>query len=258
MTTPAADGAALVCWRCQTLADVPATDDWLSVAERAVLAGLRVPKRRADWRLGRWTGKCAVRDLFAAQCPAHQPATAAIEILATESGAPEVWIGGARAALSISLSHSAGRALCALGPPRLALGCDLEAIAPREAVFVEDYFTTAERRLIAAASPVDRPWLVTLVWSAKESALKAMRDGLRRDTRDVAVVVNPVCAPEGAAPSAPGGSAWRPLMIDDHERGQRLTGWWRRDPAFVLTIVSEVPFELPRKGAQTAERIARF
>ena len=48
-----------VYWLEQSAADVPAEDEWLSESERTVLAGLRFPKRRADWRLGRWTAKCA-------------------------------------------------------------------------------------------------------------------------------------------------------------------------------------------------------
>jgi hypothetical protein len=39
-------------WLTQTLADVPRQDDWLTPAERACLAKLRFPKRRAEWRLG--------------------------------------------------------------------------------------------------------------------------------------------------------------------------------------------------------------
>ena len=237
-TTPPGAGPALVRWYTQALADVPATDDWLGPAERSVLAGLRVPKRRADWRLGRWTAKCAVRDSPAVERAAHRLAPTAIEILASESGAPEIWIGGEPAALSLSLSHSAGRALCTLGPPGLPLGCDIESIVPRDAPFVTDYFTAAERQLIAGAPPSDRPWLTTLVWSAKESALKALRDGLRRDTRDVEVVLDLTSERGSNARPAPCGSDWRPLMIEHRERGQCVPGWWRREPAFVLTIVS--------------------
>ena len=49
-----------VYWLEQSEADVPTADDWLSENEVARLNSLRVAKRRADWRLGRWTAKCAV------------------------------------------------------------------------------------------------------------------------------------------------------------------------------------------------------
>ena len=39
---------------------MPDGDDWLRGGERDVLTGLSVPKRRADWRRGRWAAKVAV------------------------------------------------------------------------------------------------------------------------------------------------------------------------------------------------------
>jgi 4'-phosphopantetheinyl transferase len=40
---------------------------------------------------------------------------------------------------------------------------------------------------VRAAAAADRPLLVSLLWSVKESALKALRTGLRLGTRWVAV-----------------------------------------------------------------------
>src|SRR5437660_665235 len=47
-------------WLEQRGSDVPPQDDWLSAAELMRLAGMRVEKRRVDWRLGRWTAKAAI------------------------------------------------------------------------------------------------------------------------------------------------------------------------------------------------------
>ena len=47
-------------------ADVPDGDDWLGPDERAVLAGLRFSRRRADWRLGRFAAKRLLRELTGA------------------------------------------------------------------------------------------------------------------------------------------------------------------------------------------------
>ncbi len=49
--------------------------------------------------------------------------------------------------------------------------------------FVADYFAPEEQTLIAHSSPADRELMLALLWSAKESALKALREGLRLDTR---------------------------------------------------------------------------
>ena len=69
----------------------------------------------------------------------------------------------------------------------LSVGCDLELVEPRSALFVRDYFTAAERERVAAAPAREHDELANLIWCAKESALKVLRTGLRRDTRSVEV-----------------------------------------------------------------------
>jgi 4'-phosphopantetheinyl transferase EntD len=94
-------------WTTRSLADVPDSDDWLGPRERALLASLpEVPKRRASWRLGRWTAKA----LLGAEA----------EILSAPDGAPLV------EGVALSLSHRHGRALAVTAPGGVALGCDLE------------------------------------------------------------------------------------------------------------------------------------
>src|SRR5262245_56938844 len=91
-------------WLRQAIADVPADDDWLTAIERQRLAGLRFAKRRADWRLGRWTAKRALT-----LCCASDPLE--LEIRAAPDGAPEVLYDNRPAEVTISLSHSNGTAL---------------------------------------------------------------------------------------------------------------------------------------------------
>src|SRR6202043_2691519 len=47
-------------WLEKTKADLPAENQWLNANETLRLNAMRIPKRRADWRLGRWTAKHAV------------------------------------------------------------------------------------------------------------------------------------------------------------------------------------------------------
>ena len=172
-------------WLEQTATDVPAENQWLNANEILRLNGMRIPKRRADWRLGRWTAKHAV-----AACLnlSTEPSTLAdIEIRAAASGAPEVLLHDEPAGIAISLSHSSGTALCTLAPPEINFGCDLETVEPRSDAFVADYFTVDEGNLIARSARQERPQLLALLWSAKESALKALRVGLRFDTRCMSV-----------------------------------------------------------------------
>lgn len=208
-----------VYWLEQREADVAADDDWLSAGERRRLDGLRFPKRRADWRLGRWTAKCAV-----AACLGEQIDPAEIEVRAAASGAPEVFRAGRPMGVEISLSHCAGVACCAVADRAGAIGCDLERIEPRSAAFVADYFTAEEQNRIGQAAHSERDALVTLLWSAKESALKALRVGLRVDTRSVAV-----------HHMGPRTSGWAPLMVSCP--AVELCGWWRSDEFLVRTVI---------------------
>ena len=220
-------GGIDVLWFEAVTADLPAGDDWLGQEELRVLRAFRVPKRRDDWRLGRWTAKHAVAAYLNM---AVDPASlAAIEIRPADSGAPEVFLSHQPAAVSISISHCNGAAVCAVAQSGVALGCDLEVIAPRSDAFIADYFIDSERALIAEAPVAQRAWLATFLWSAKESALKALHEGLRLDTRSVHV--------QSAPPPDDDRDDWRPLTVSA-DCGCSFAGWSRRDPEFVRTVVS--------------------
>ena len=204
-----------VFWLERSSHSIPSHDGWLGAAELACLAAFRFPKRRADWLLGRWTAKCAVASVL------HDLAAFAdIEIRAAPSGAPTVYIRGQPAPVRISLSHRAGIACCAITLDAIALGCDLEVVEPRSSAFVSDYFTLEERDLIGRSGAAERARLVALLWSAKESALKALGVGLRADTRSVSV-------------AAPHESGCLTLRCATEE----LYGWWQSSGELVRTLV---------------------
>ena len=221
-----------VYWLQQTAADVPTGGGWLSPGELSRLAGMRFEKRRADWRLGRWTAK---RALAARYFPCHLHH---IEIRSAPSGAPEVYLCDRPAAVTISLSHRAGTAVCAVAPRGVELGCDVELIEERDPAFTRDYFTPAEQVLVTRAPPADRAQLQTLIWSAKESALKALRAGLRLDTRCVEVCL-------GAQTSV---HEWQPLQVLCAGSGV-FRGWWKQRGLLVWTFVV--------RSSPTLENISR-
>jgi 4'-phosphopantetheinyl transferase len=216
-----------------TLADVPASDTWLSEAERIRLAGFKVAKRREEWRLGRWTAKQVVSLVL--KTDRDFRALATLEIRAAPDGAPEVYDGSRPAPIAVSISHSSGRSLCAAGEIESAVGCDLEKIEPREQSLVEDYFTAEEAALVSAASTADRSELITLIWCAKESALKSLRQGLRRDTRSVQVELSKATPDRG----------WSPLTVRCLESDRAFHGWWRVNMGYVETMTSALP-DTPR------------
>lgn len=222
-------------WLARNAGGVPPEDAWLSGRERSVLAGLRIPKRRADWRLGRWTAKLAIA--------AHRglaPLTetlAAIEVRPAPSGAPTAFVHGAPSGLALSLSHSHGIGFCALAAAGTALGCDVERVEPRSPEFLADFFTGAEQEFIERAPAADGPRLSTLLWSAKESALKALECGLRADTRSVAALLLDlfVVLPAGG---------WRRLTVRSGG-GRAFHGWWQECGGSVFTLVGSPPPEQP-------------
>ena len=227
-----------VYWLLQSEADVPAENDWLSTEEAESLNRLRIAKRRSDWRLGRWTAKLAV-SLYLNET-SHTQALANIEIRPAPSGAPEVFIAKQAASIEISLSHSSGVAICAVGRHPTALGCDVEAIETRSDVFVADYFTAEEQAIVARAPVIDRPRLVTLIWSAKESTLKAVREGLRVDTRTVAVGADVLSSVNEESRD------WFPLRART-ATGKAFSGWWRQTGNLVFTLVASQPRARPIK-----------
>ncbi len=211
-------------WLIQNLRDVPRDDFWLSERERAIAARMYFEKRRQDWKLGRWCAKQAV--IRSLKLPAE--AAFRVEIMAASDGAPEAFLEDRLSTVSISISHSAGVAFCAVAEAGVSLGCDLEEIGPRETNFAADYFTRDEVGAVEKAAPADRDRLITLIWSAKESVLKALRQGLRRDTRSVQVNL-----PEDRRED------WSPLSAVDFETSKLFHCWWRARENRIHTIASD-------------------
>jgi 4'-phosphopantetheinyl transferase len=223
-------------WLEQTNADVPTGTEWLSVGEMSCLARLCFPKRRADWILGRWTAKRGVISYL--NLPFDFSSLRDIEIRAAPSGVPEVFLFNQRVPVGLSLSHRAGKAFCVVGESGVDLGCDLELVESREDSFLTDFFTEKEQTLVDRAPAYERSALVTLLWSAKESALKALKVGLRLHTASLEVSFTdpnfqPVeCSPADDCP------VWSPLSVRRTGPPDILAGWWRCANDMVRTVVS--------------------
>ncbi|HXK09674.1 MAG TPA: 4'-phosphopantetheinyl transferase superfamily protein [Vicinamibacteria bacterium] len=219
-------------WLSQGMADAPPDDDWLSPREAAFTRRLRFAKRRTEFRLGRWTAKLALALYLGRGRSAKE--LRAIEVDRAPDGAPVPLVDGRPAEASLTMTDRADQAVCLVGPPGAALGCDLELVEPRSDAFVADYLTPSEQSLVAAAGP-DRDLLANLAWCGKESALKVLRTGLRRDTRSVEV----------SFPEGPTVEGWAPMSVRAAE-GAIFPAWWQRFGAFVLTVASTNAFAPPR------------
>jgi 4'-phosphopantetheinyl transferase len=209
-------------------------DDWLEPHLAARLAGMPYTKRREEARLGRWTAKSTI-----ALAIGLQPRNALLRSIVVRNapdGAPEASVYGRPLGAVIAISDRADWAVCALMTGSHRIGCDLELVEPRSAAFVRDYFTPAERKLVAASSAPEET--ANLIWSAKESALKVMRTGLRRDTRSVNVALGDAVV-----------AGWHRLEVTADE-GEVFPGWWRRCGSFLLTLAAEVATSPPRSLAE--------
>ena len=220
----------LLILRIQDLADAPENDGWLSAGEREVLSGLRFPKRRNDWRLGRWTAKQAILFFLRLERDAD---LSLFEIRAAADGAPEAFLRNEPAGVTISISHAGGRSFCAAGPPGAALGCDIEKLEQRGELLTADYFTPEETELVRKAAPENEILVTNLVWSAKESVLKALREGLRRDTRDISI------RPDFAGQE----NGWSRWTGRCRKTSREFHGRWRADSRFVYTVTSQANAE---------------
>lgn len=208
--------------------EVPAGDYWLGEREREVQVRLRAPARRRAWRLGRWAGKLAVATRL-------ELSPRAIEILAAPDGAPEAWSGDEHLPVELSLSHRAGLALAVAGPPGTALGCDAEIIEPRSRAFVNEWLTAEERETLREIAP-DLPEALgaNAVWTAKESASKVRREGLRLD---------PLHARTRLAPAA--GLRWATAAVVWPD-APPAHGWWRVHGHHVLCVMASRALDPPQ------------
>lgn len=230
---------AAATWFSAGLAQVAVDDAWLDPVLADRLSRMRYTKRLVEARLGRWTAKQALAQALG--LPADLRSLADVVVLNAPDGAPEAYVAGEPAGVVIAMTDRADWAVSVVlaGPTRV--GCDLEIVEPRSAAFVRDYFTPTEHSLVAAG---DHDLMANLIWSAKESALKVLRTGLRRDTRTVEVDLDPTT---GAGPST-----WRPLTVTATE-GPAMPGWWIRYGEFVLTLcaadATDPPFSLEEPPA---------
>ena len=149
-----------------------------------------------------------------------------VEIGNNEEGAPFIRLpDGVSQPGCLSISHSGGQAFCAFSfHPSLRLGADLERLEPRPESVIHDYFTPGEQRLAAA-----QPEAATLIWSLKESMLKALGTGLRVDTRRV----------EALCLDGDQVGGWRTVRVTEAGMENRpWRAWWQRRGDFVLTMTA--------------------
>jgi 4'-phosphopantetheinyl transferase len=220
-------------WLVQTDVALPSVargillDRLFHPVERARFEAFNSVKRQQDWLMGRWTAK----NLLAAVIVQQTGETRALNELVIVNDRDGVPFADGYPQYSLSISHIPGCGLCGLiERPNWPIGFDIERIAPRIPVFVDDYFTPSEIKTVNTAPVVLRDTLITAIWSAKEAVLKALHLGLSVDTRSISCWLD-----WGDVANA----IWMPFSVQQDEvrtgRNIFLNGWWRIEPPYVLT-----------------------
>ena len=226
----AADEGHRVTWMSAGLSSLPDDDGWMDEAERARISSMRYTKRRTESSLARHTAKVTLANALGLGADAESLARVAIRNAA--DGAPEAFVDDVDPGVVISMTDRADWAVCAVLHGDVRVGCDLELVEHRSEPFITDYFTPDETRFALSLRGERRHEVANVIWSAKESALKVLRTGLRRDTRSVEVRLG-----------FEERRGWASLVAETD--GVELSGWWRRYGEFVLTFVAAAPIARP-------------
>lgn len=225
-------------WLARGEPHLPSSEAWLTEYETRRAASMRYTKRRTEYLVRRLTAKHAV--LATLGWPADVDTLARVAVPNRLTGAPYVEVDGQPLGLDVSLTDRAGWGVCLIGADLGAVGCDVELVEPRSAAFVRDFLTPAEQEVIAETSAGEqRDVLANLFWSAKESALKVLRTGLRRDTRSVEVHLDD--------PRHREHGRWSPLTVvsTGGSGPTEMPGWWLRDGQWLLSVAYDRPGPAP-------------
>ncbi|MEW5737551.1 MAG: 4'-phosphopantetheinyl transferase superfamily protein [Myxococcota bacterium] len=141
----------------------------LGEKERALLADMPWPLRRAEWLAGRRVAKRLLEAAFS--LPASR-----VEVLPLESGAPRVWVDGvARPDLVLNLSHTRGWAAAAAGTAPVGVDVCDDADGPRLERIGRRVFSEGEAEACGAHASAQHQ---AAVWALKEAGLKLRIGGV--------------------------------------------------------------------------------
>lgn len=136
--------------------------------------------RRTDWLLGRVAAKDAIRQ-WSHQVLGINLAPVDVEIYTTETGKPYAYCPTLQNVVlpDISISHTHGYMVAALGLEGMHIGIDLERQENCPSYqLLQEAFTPNEKLLLEQLSPDIQPMAMLGIWCAKEAAAKSAGIGL--------------------------------------------------------------------------------
>jgi len=161
----------------------------LTPAERDLMSGLRVEKRRRDWLGGRLAAKRAVIRLASVGgFDWHPTSLQDVEVLPSPTREPIVYSSETRlpVPVQVSISHS-GQCAAAVASrsDHWRIGLDLERAGATDPALYHLAFRDSETREIERVPPRLRPVAVLVLWTAKEAISKALGTGLSVCLQDI-------------------------------------------------------------------------
>jgi len=162
--------------------EVKAVHEFLNEGEREIYWGFKTRKRQLEWLAGR----VAIKSLYS-RVNNLNVSSAELIVERETSGLPYLVERGERASGRISISHNAGWVAVCQSDSELRIGIDLEEIRSRDPAFLTDYFSQAEQEQIMNGGIHTLDFRTNLIWSAKESVLKAISTGLGTDPLKVEI-----------------------------------------------------------------------
>jgi len=199
------DADAAVQVQTETYADeqVGTWRTWLSTEEHRCLQSFGSEKRRREFMVGR----AAARQLIG-HCLDLAPSEVSLAV--ADDGAVDVRGGD----LHLSIAHSGPHAVAVAAPH--PVGVDLEAVVERDRSLIRFLLHPDERERVMQLFPYDTVPTIVLLWTLKESVLKARRSGFRLSPKKLRLDLDDV---DGSLSSPPasgrvtirveGGTSWR-------------------------------------------------
>ena len=183
-------------WVAHGECELPPTTEWLSERESAQVATIRFTKRRVEFLTRRWTAKHAVAMVLGAVWTL--PRSRASRSATVRAVHPtSSWTDGCRHRPVTQRPRRMGR-LPGGAARRVgcgSLGIDLELVESRSDAVRHRLLYCGGMQVRRLPAGEARDEAANLIWSAKESALKVLKLGLRADTRDVEVYFDRSAAP---------------------------------------------------------------
>jgi len=155
----------------------------------------RTPHDQRSWLLGRIAVKDAVRRSLwhGSTDPADRRPLFPVEVGVEhdEAGKPTVVRPSEAVGVPVSLAHTEWLAVAIAGEPDgLAVGIDIERVAPRQTHFAAMTLSDTERGLLLSGrdqTEAERDLVLTRLWAVKEAAAKAAGTGLQGQPKRFAI-----------------------------------------------------------------------